>query len=44
MNRGTQTLCMLGAPSDFQNLLDSHSQGAGTKLQVITPVLQGSQT
>lgn len=34
----------LGAPSDFQNLLDSHSQGAGTKPQVITPVLQGPQT
>lgn len=40
MNRGAQTLCILGAPSDFQKLIDSYSQDAGTK-PGISPVLQG---
>lgn len=45
MNGGVYILCILGAPSAFQNLLDSCGQAAGTKLlaQCIINVLQRSQ-
>lgn len=44
MNGGVYIPCILGAPSAFQNLLDSCGQAAGTKPQCIIHVLQKSQT